>query len=103
MKKEAYLIISKSGVMSVRKTKPTLNWNEIAVKVKLNIPDELFLRPHLEATITVDKDKIKPTMIHPDIIINTAELIEQQTGAKIDFSVVEYPKETGEVKDDAHE
>lgn len=90
MKRESYLIINKNGIVGHRKTKPQLNWNEIAVKIVLDIPDELFTRPHLEATIRVDKNKITPNQINPDIILNTKNLIEQQTGARIDMRVIEY-------------
>ena len=96
MKKESYLIINRNGIVGHRKTKPQLNWNEIAVKIKLDIPDEIFIRPHLEATIKVDKDKITTEQIYPDIIINTKSLIEQQTGAKIDFRIIEYTKDEKE-------
>ena len=94
MKTSAYLIINPNGVVSVRKSKPFLQWNEIAVRISLDIPDALFQRPHLEATISVDPEKVQPTQINPEMIINTKELIEEQTGAKIDFKVV--PIEDGD-------
>lgn len=80
MKRIAYLIINRNGVKAVRKTKPALDWDEIVCKILLNIPDELFKRPQ------------------PEIIVNTKELIEQQTGAKIDFKImpIEEKKEKNE-------
>lgn len=85
MKAVAWLTINKNGVKAVRKTKPFLEWNEIAVKVNLEIPNELFDRPSIEATLQV-KD-VPNNAYNPDIIVNTADLIEQQTGAKINFTV----------------
>lgn len=95
MKSTAYLILSKNGIRTARKSKPNLRWDEIAIRVSLDVPDILFQRPHIEATITIDKNKVQPEQISPEIIINTKELIEQQTGAKIDFRIIEAEKEGG--------
>ena len=91
MKENAYLVIGRNGIRGVRKTRPGLNWDEIACKISVDIPDELFRRPLLEATITV-KD-IPNTTLNPEVIINTKELIEQQTGAKINFKVIQKDEE----------
>jgi len=88
MKEKAYLIIGKRGIRGVRKTKPSLEWDEIACKIDLNIPDEIFRRPHIEATLNVVD--VPNNVYEPEIVLNTKELIEQQTGAKIDFKVVPY-------------
>jgi len=73
----------------VRKTKPFLEWNELAVEIELEVPDELFLRPTISARLTV-KD-VPNTGYDIDAIVNTKELIEQQTGAKIEFTVIREP------------
>lgn len=86
MKVEEWLILNRNGVTKVRKTKPALDWNEIAIKMKIEVPDELFARPSIEAKLVV-KD-IPNIAYNPEIIINTKELIEQQTGAKINFSII---------------
>lgn len=85
MKAVSWLVIDKNGVNATRKSKPALDWDEIAIKVNIEVPDELFRRPHIEATVQV-KD-VPNNAYNPDVILNTAELIEQQTGAKINFTV----------------
>jgi hypothetical protein len=87
MKVSQWLAISKNGITRVRKTKPFLEWDEIAIKLDLVIPDDLFRRPIIDATLTV-KD-VPNNKYEPEIVINTKELIEQQTGAKINFTVVQ--------------
>lgn len=86
MKVKQWLAINKKGITKVRKTKPDLSWDEIAIQIELDIPDELFKRPVISARIEV-KD-VPLAEYDPEIIINTKELIEQQTGAKIEFTVV---------------
>ena len=86
MKVEQWLSVNKNGITKVRKTKPFLEWDEIAIKIKLDVPDELFRRPTIEATLAI-KD-VPNNAYDPEIVVNTKELIEQQTGAKINFTVV---------------
>lgn len=92
MKITNWLIIDKNGIKGTRKTKPDLKWNEIAIRINLEIPKELFERPQIEATIKIDE--VPNNAYKPDLIINTKELIEQQTGAKINFKIL--PIEEGE-------
>lgn len=91
MKASSWLIIDRNGIKTTRKTKPELDWDEIAIKVNLEIPSELFQRPTIEATVLV-KD-VPNNAYEPEIIINTKELIEQQTGAKINFRVLPVEEE----------
>jgi hypothetical protein len=85
MKTKQWLAISKSGIQRIRKSKPDLEWDEIAIQVTLDIPDELFERPIIDAKIEV-KD-VPNNVYDPSVILNTKELIEQQTGAKISMEV----------------
>ena len=93
MKTTSWLVINKNGIHSVRKTKPSLGWNEIAVAVNMEVPDELFKRPTISATIKIEDVPLME--FNPEIIVSTKELIEQQTGAKINFTV-EYREEEKE-------
>ena len=88
MKKTGYLILNKNGIVRSTKNRPGLDWNEICCKVTIDIPDELFKRPTLEAVLKITD--VPNTVYNPELIINTKELIEQQTGAKIDFKIVPY-------------
>lgn len=86
-----WLIINKNGIKAVRRTKPALEYNEIAVKVNMSIPKELFERPTIEANLIIDN--VPNNASNTDLIINTKELIEQQTGAKIKFKVLSAEEE----------
>lgn len=92
MKVSNWLIINKNGVKAVRKTRPFLEWDEISVKLNLEIPNELFDRPTIEASIEV-KD-VPNNAYRPEIVLDTVELIEQQTGAKINFRVLPAEEES---------
>lgn len=86
MRVNQWLIVNKNGIQGARKTKPALEWNEIAVKINLHIPDALFQRPSIEADIIVQD--IENTNQITNVVVDTVDLIEQQTGAKINFTVM---------------
>lgn len=86
MKVKQWIALNKNGITKTRKTKPDLDWNEIALQVVFEIPDELFQRPTIEARIVV-KD-VPNTAYNAELILNTKELIEQQMGGKINMTVV---------------
>jgi len=91
-----WLTINNRGSVRLTKNKPSLNWNEISMKLQMVIPNELFSRPLIEARLEI-KD-VLPNVFNPELIVNTKELIEQQTGAKIDFTVV-YEEKVEEKKE----
>ncbi len=88
MKEQAYLVIGSTGLRGVRKSKPRLNWDEISIRISLDIPDAMFKRPHVEAFIKVGEEAVRPNEISPEILINTKKLIEQETGMKIDLRIL---------------
>lgn len=94
MKSSSWLIINKNGVKGVRKTKPALEWDELAVKISLEIPNQLFERPQVEAILKIED--IPNKSYEPEMLINTADLIEQQAGAKVVFKVVSEAREVQE-------
>lgn len=97
MKVNQWLVINRNGIVRIRKSKPSLNYDEIAMMLKIEVPNELFVRPTIEAKLQV-KDIPNTGYIVPDVVIKTKELIEQQTGCKIDFRVIEMPEEEKEEK-----
>lgn len=98
MNEDVYLIVGPNGLKGTRKTRPSLKWNEISIKVNLNIPNAMFKRPHVEANIVVKEEALSPIEIKPEILINTKELIEQQSGMKVDFNILHQQIEKEEEK-----
>lgn len=95
MNEQAYLVIGPTGIRAIRKSKPRLRFDEISIRICLDIPNAIFKRPHIEAYIKVGKEAIRPNEISPEIIINTKKLIEQETGMKIDLRIIPH-EENGE-------
>lgn len=71
----------KTGRSSVRvaKTKPSCGPNEVAMKLAVDLPESLFKRPQLSATITVPESQA-PMVITPEIEQNIARVVQEQLG-----------------------
>lgn len=94
MKVSNWLIIDRKGIKATRKQKPALDWDEIAVKLNLEIPDELFRRPTIDATVKVTD--VPNTAYEPTLIIDSIKDIEQQLGAKVQLTVSHVAEESEE-------
>ena len=92
MKVSNWLIINRRGVVGTRKTKPALQWDEIAIKLNLEVPDQLFQRPTIEASVKVNE--LPNNAYDPELIINSIKEIENQTGAKINLTVSHVAEES---------
>lgn len=97
MKASRYLIIAgKKGFhgwecQQVRITtgKPKLKSNEHAIKIMFDLPDALFERPQLEASIVIPVDSVTKPTIEAETIDTIQEAIESQTGIDLKIQLVE--------------
>ena len=92
MKITSFLCIKKTGsyrsLIRVVKSQPALDFNEIAVKLNIEIPDELFSKPRLEATINVPKDAVSAPVIEAEVIDNIQDIIKKNTGLEVRLNLV---------------
>lgn len=72
---------SQQGKPTVRTTRnrPDCDATEVAVRISLSLPDALFKRPSLEATIRIDDD-IAPVVVNADVADNIARVVKEQMG-----------------------
>jgi len=101
MKISQYIIVKKkdrysgsNGYFSSRMTQtaPSLEANEVAVKVELTLPDEIFTKPAFQASITVPKEAVSQPVIEASVIDNVQKIIKQNTGFEVKLQVVEVEK-----------
>ena len=92
MKLDRYLIVGKKHQKpSARLTvsSPALDSHEVAVKISLDIPDELFSRPQLQASIKVPNDSVSALVIEADVIDNIQEIVSKELGVDLNIALVE--------------
>jgi len=54
MKIQNWLTINNRGSTRITKSKPNIQWNEVSMKLNIEIPNSLFERPLLTANIKID-------------------------------------------------
>lgn len=88
-----YLIITKTGNVTLRQQEPRLSANEIALRIHLQVPDALFKRPILEARMEIPDEAVPHATITPQIRDNVENLIKEATGLNMVVSLVEQETE----------
>lgn len=58
MKETAYLILDRKGIRGVRKTRPSLKGTEVAIRLRVEIPDEFFERVIPDATLVIPEEAV---------------------------------------------
>lgn len=105
MKIEKYLILTprytykNSSLQGVdvkicASTSGTMAANAIALKLNIELPDDIFKKPQLEATIKVDKDKVTSPVINAQVLHNIQQEISKIIGVDLNINIVE-PKTEG--------
>jgi hypothetical protein len=89
MKVPFFLIVNKKGSVRVNKTPPALGFDEISISLDLELPDSLFKKPLLSATIKVKESDVKPRVISPEIKNNIEEAIKQHSGVEVKLTISE--------------
>ena len=87
MKIPFFLTVSSGGSVRVTKAHPGLNWDELSIYCNLSIPDQLFRKPQLQASITIPEEVVMKTPINAKVADNVAEAIEQSTGLKFAITI----------------
>lgn len=75
------------GKPSIRtaKTTPRLEPHEVPVFIHLELPEGLFKRPRLTASITVPEEQA-PVVITPQVQSDIADIIAQQLGVTVNIT-----------------
>ena len=96
MNVNAWLTINNRGSVKVTKTQPGIDWNEVSIKINVDLPDELFRRPRLKASITIPKEAAITEEINAKTIEDCKEAIKTVTGLEMNISVIKHEEEPKE-------
>ena len=92
MKTTTWLIISSRGNCRLTKRQVSPRANEVAIHLVVELPDMLFKKPNLVASITVPNEGAAVETIGAVTTDNVRDAIEEATGLTFDIAV-EGPKE----------
>lgn len=87
MKIKAFLVVNDRGGLRVVKTFPHLDFDEVAVQLNLELPDELFRKPTMVADLVIPKDAVQRPNINVEVTESIAEAIRSATGVEVRISV----------------
>jgi hypothetical protein len=101
---DKYLIISAkksrygypSPQVRMVEKEPTLDGNEISMRLKIDIPDAFFKRPRLEAVMKLPEELVPKTSLTPEITTNVEKIIKETTGLTMVVSIVDNAEKTDE-------
>ncbi len=71
-----------------RKTKPAVERDEVAIKIKLKLPTALFVKPTLGASITVEGD-VPVIDLSPETVETIQDVIRSQAGLDVQLTVLQ--------------
>lgn len=69
--------------------RPTPKGREVAMQLDIEVPDALFQKPTLQATITIDHDIPVAQVLSAEVVEVAQDAIAQATGLQFAVSVVE--------------
>lgn len=80
----------KADLKLVQKAKGTsMASNAVAIKVTLDIPDSIFIKPQLQATIKIDKNSVSPPVIEAEVLDNITEMLNKQLGIDLKINMIQ--------------
>jgi hypothetical protein len=76
---------------SVRLTvgKPRLDAQEVAILLNINLPNELFKKPQLEANIRVPEENVNRPVINAEVLGNIEQHLKQTLGVELSISLIQ--------------
>lgn len=77
----------KSTELKISRNKPDTAADEIAVKLELDIPNSLFVKPTLNFKMTIPEAAVSLPVLEAEAQENLAELLQEQLGQRIHLSV----------------
>jgi hypothetical protein len=88
-----WLTINSRGITRLTQGKPSTNYDEISILLDINLPNELFRKPRLEARIEIPKEAAGPDVLSSEVIENVKEVIQQTTGLTFSINVIKNEEE----------
>ena len=90
MKVKGFLNIRANGTARFTKTNVALHVDEISMAIEIKVPDALFEKPKLQATIEIPDSVAIPELINSEVVDNINELVKVNTGLDLNITIVEH-------------
>lgn len=88
MKTRFYLTVNSTGSVKVTKSPRYTDFGEVSIGVAMELPEVLFMRPQIQASITIDAKDVQPFEINADTSNMVKDAIQQSTGLDVKLTIV---------------
>jgi hypothetical protein len=85
----AWLAVNENGRTKLTKSKPTLQGDEIAISLKLDIPNALFRKPSLEAVIKIPDSVAQTELLTSAVVDNIEQILKSNFNLDIKVNKIE--------------
>ena len=92
MKVKKWLTVDSRGIARLTAGKPNMNYDEVSILLEINLPEELFRKPRLEANIDIPKEAAGPDVLNSEVVENVKEVVEKATGLTFSINVIREEK-----------
>jgi hypothetical protein len=83
VKTKKYLVVNANGGCKLYSNRPDLGWDEVAVQLDINIPDQMFRRPAITASLTIGEDQIPMQDVTVEMVNEIQELVLNNLGVSL--------------------
>lgn len=90
-----WLIVNERGTARIVGQRPKMNADEVAIFLEIELPNALFSKPQLTATLKIPAAAVPSSTINADVIDNVEHAIKTATGLEMRVSVVDPPDDEG--------
>lgn len=87
MKTDFYLIVKENGSIRTVKNRTSLNFDEVSIKMNLEIPDQVFHKPVITGTIKITEDMVSPNELKADVQENISQALSGVEGVQISLTI----------------
>lgn len=89
MKITKWLTIKSNKTARLTQGRPgQIDYDEVSILLDINLPDELFRKPRLEAKINIPSEAATPDVLTSEVVENVKDAIEQSTGLQFSINVI---------------
>lgn len=93
MKVKKWLTINSRGSARLTQGRPAIEADEVSILLDVTLPNALFEKPRLEASIEIPEDAVGPDVLNCEVIENVKDAIKQSTGLTFAINVIKEEKE----------
>ena len=84
-----WLTIAANSSTRLTAKRPSMEVDEVAIYLTIDIPNVLFARPQIEASIRIDPERVRAVSISEDTMLGLEDLLRERTGLDMHLRIID--------------